>query len=179
MKRLSLVIIALLVLLGLGYFFLNSGGSLPTQDTKQTGDFKPDPSGATFIFDDGPITFSKGKADKVEGVFAEEIVLTDDVAYGDLNSDNKSDTAVLILRSGGGSGSFIYVAALISSLSSYKGTNALYIGDRIVPQSVSIEDGQITVTYLDRKSDEPMAVEPTVETTKKFVLRSGSLVEIN
>jgi hypothetical protein len=143
--------------------------------------FRPDPSSATFTFDDGPVTLSRGKIERpiAQGSsFIEEIVLTDKVAYGDINGDQKEDAAILILRSGGGSGSFIYVAAMVSGPVNYRGSNAVFIGDRIMPDTITVEGARIKVTYLDRRSDEPMAAQPTVPVTKEYIYRSGNLEEI-
>ena len=81
------------------------------------------------------------------------------------------------MRYGSGSGTFIYAAAYLSGPVNYKGTEALFIGDRIAPQSVSISQGVVTVSYLDRKDDEPLSAEPTVSKNMQFVVRGGAFVE--
>lgn len=139
--------------------------------------FHPDPSNATFIFDDGPITLSDGRSMRAatpQSALSEEIAIIDTVAYGDINQDNKEDTVLLLTRYGGGSGTFIYAAAFVSGPVSYKGSRVLFIGDRVAPQSISINRGIITVEYLDRNPSEAFAAEPTVLTSKQFIYSNST-----
>lgn len=178
--------IILLVILG-GIALLYFANTRQTEITRNTdpvnenGSIRPDPSNATFTFEDGQITLSGGTATKnIEGssLLTEEISLWGElITYGDINDDKRSDTAVIITRSGGVSGFFIYVAPFLSTSGSYKGGNAVFLGDRIAPRDISIDDGVITVEYLDRAEGEPLAADATVPTTKQFVIRSGMLVE--
>ncbi|MDP2704786.1 MAG: hypothetical protein Q8O71_00055 [bacterium] len=159
--------------------------NFPTDDnrtsiTNEDGDLRPDPSNATFIFDDGVITLSQGRNERVitpGSDFTEETALLDKLAYGDINNDKKEDVAVLLTRYGGGSGTFIYLAVFVSGPVTYRGSNAIFLGDRISPQSISISNRVITLEYLDRKSDEPFAAEPTVLVSKQFVYLNGELRE--
>ena len=154
------------------------GNSAPI--TNKTGAFQPDPSNATFIFDDESITLSGGRNEKaiVPGsTLTEETALTDILAYGDINSDNKEDVALLLTRSGGGSGTFIYLAAFVSGPVNYKGSEATFIGDRIAPQSITIKENVATVEYLDRRVDDSFTTEPTVHTSKQFIYKDGGFQE--
>lgn len=155
------VVILVLIALGVWYlFFVKNTVEVGPDDTTNQGDnFQPDPSQASFT--------------GVEG----DVALLEEKAYGDLNNDQKNDVAVLLSESGGGSGVFIYVAAYVSGPVNYKGSNAVFLGDRVAPQSISIANGVVTVKYLDREEDEPFAAEPTVPASKQFVYRSGELVE--
>ncbi len=107
----------------------------------------------------------------------EETTILDAKGSGDINNDGKQDAVVLLSQSGAGSGIFIYAAAYVSGPLNYKGSNAVFIGDRISPQSVSISNGIITIHYLDRKPDEPYAADPTIPTTKQLIYQNGELVE--
>ena len=144
-------------------FFFTRGDSPKTETDntpRQNESFRPDPTNATFS--------------GIEG----EATMLEEKAYGDLNADGKIDAVVLLAESGGGSGVFIYAAAYVSGPVHYKGSNAVFIGDRIAPQSVSVSSsGTATVKYLDRKEDEPFAAEPTVPATLELVYKNGELVE--
>ncbi|MDB5254405.1 MAG: hypothetical protein JWL80_471, partial [Parcubacteria group bacterium] len=105
-----------------------------------------------------------------------ETSLTDVRAYGDINGDGKDDTAALLIQIGGGSGEFVYLVGYVSGTVTYKGTNAVFIGDRIQPKTITIKNGVVTVNFLDRKADESFADEPTVNTSKQFVYTKGTLV---
>jgi len=159
--------------------------NFPTETTKapttnETRAFRPDPSSATFIFDNEKITLSAGKNERLivpGSVLVEEIVLMDKFAYGDLNADGKEDTVLLLARYGAGSGIFVYLAAFASGPVTYKGSKAIFIGDRIAPQSLFIKGSAVTVEYLDRKPDEAFAAEPTVSVSKQFIYKNGEFVE--
>lgn len=176
------VIILLLVIGVIGALYLATRDEQVEIKVPSTTDSstRPDPSNATFEFEDGFVTLFGGSGTRSiapDSGIKEEITLTDMMAYGDLNSDKRNDAAVLIVRTGGGSGVFVYVAGFVSGLVNYKGTNALFVGDRVSPKSVSIANGVVTVTYLDRRADEPFAAEPTLEVSKQYSYSSGKLVE--
>lgn len=176
MKKLILIVI---VIAGLIFFFKNNFDSKPTQNNTPNVSGEANPLNATFSFDDGSVTLSDGVGDKegAEGGFSERVELLEERATGDLNGDSKNDSVVLLARSGGGSGVFIYVAAYISGPVGFKGSNAIFLGDRISPQSIEIVNSVAKVNYLDRKPDEPFAAEPTVPMTEEFVYRDGAFRE--
>lgn len=184
MKKLTVLIITLLVL-GLIYYSYtkespDTDNTVANTTQNTDGSFRPDPSNATFIFDDGPITLKDGRNERElvpNSAFIEETVILDQFSYGDINDDKKTDAALMIARYGSGSGTFIYVAVFASGPVSYAGSKAIFIGDRISPQSISINDGIITVGYLGRDPGEALAAEPTVSMSKQFIWRSGELQE--
>ncbi|MEK7176118.1 MAG: hypothetical protein AAB695_01955 [Patescibacteria group bacterium] len=155
--------IAIIILAAAAFFYYMPNISLNVKNdgaskTSQSGDFRPDPSSAVF-----------------SGV--EEATVLENRAYGDLNNDGKTDVVVFLAESGGGSGVFIYAAAYVSGPINYKGSNAVFLGDRIAPQNVFIKNGIVTVSYLDRGPDEPFAAEPTFAVSKELVYRNGTLEE--
>lgn len=100
-------------------------------------------------------------------------------AFGDLNADGVQDTAFIVTQTSGGSGTFFYVVAVLSSPSGYTGTDAVLLGDRIAPQTTAIENGVVVVNYADRKPDESFAVSPSIAVTKYLKVVNGTLVEEN
>ncbi len=100
------------------------------------------------------------------------------VAYGELDGDGKEDAALVLAWSGGGSGTFYYAAAAIVRDGSYAGTNGVFLGDRIVPRTLEIRAGVISVGYLDRRPGQPMAAPPGEVRTKRLAFRGGALEEI-
>ncbi|MDO8565125.1 MAG: hypothetical protein Q7R67_00660 [bacterium] len=161
-----LKIILLVGALGLLYYVYHIAA--PTQSDNTNVDktnFTLDPSNATFTIEGEPV------------ILSEDVALLPNKTTGDLNNDEKPDQALLLAQSGGGSGVFVYIASYVSGPINYKGTNALFLGDRIAPQSITIANGVVTVTYLDRGKDEALAAEPTIKVTKKFVYKNGELVE--
>jgi len=165
------------------FYFNRSKEKTPSEaitPVSENGNFKPDPSNATFTFVDGPITLSNGVIDRSvvpDSSVMEEISLLDDTAYGDINNDKKIDAVTLLARFGGGSGTFIYAGAFVSGPVNYKGSNVIFIGDRINPQSVSISDGIVTIKYLDRNPDQAFSEEPTIQKTMELIYSDGELKE--
>ena len=178
-----------LLILGIGYaiwYTSNKTASNPVPLTNKTNiespstSTRPDPSNATFKFEDGSITLTKGtnKEPVTKGSSAiQETTILEPIGYGDINKDGKEDAVVALMQSGAGTGSFIYIGAYVSGTINYKGTNVLYVGDRIVSKSIVIDKGEITFSYIDRKPDEPMDAEPTVSAYKTFVYTNGELKE--
>ena len=96
---------------------------------------------------------------------------------GDLNSDGLNDYAMILTQNSGGSGTFYYVVAGISSPNGIIGTNGILLGDRISPENISIDNGRILVNYAERKIDEPMTAQPSVGVSKYLVVNDGRLIE--
>ncbi len=99
----------------------------------------------------------------------------------DMNGDGLLDSAFLLQQETGGSGTFFFVVAAINTKTGYRPTKALFLGDRIVPQSISIDPRnprQFIVDYLDRKPGEPMASAPSVLVSKRIALKNGALGEV-
>lgn len=185
MRKFIVAVIVLFVLVAVGYFItINSPGSKETPENSRANnnleESRPDPSNATFIFDDGSVTLSAGKGvtPVISGSsLVEETVILDKFGFGDLNADGKDDTALFLARYGAGSGTFIYLGVYVSGPVTYRGSNVIFIGDRISPQAISIKDGVISVDYLGRAFDEPFNAEPTIPVTQYYVYRNGKLQE--
>jgi hypothetical protein len=88
--------------------------------------------------------------------------------YGDMTGDGDKDAALLILHDSGGSGSFYYVAAALNEQQHFKGTNALLLGDRIIPKEIKIRNGSVLVKFVDLHPEESMSTTPSI--TKSIVL---------
>ena len=181
-KKIVLGLVVVLVLVGV-YFLMRTGSSgdkVGSPTVSQNGELRPDPSNATFTFDGEAVTLSNGKSEEEVApgsAMVEETLLLDKFAYGDINADGKEDTLLLLARYGAGSGTFIYLAGFVSGPVTQRGTEAVFIGDRITPQSVSLNGDTILVRYLDRKSSEALAAEPTVPSSKQFIYRNGGFQE--
>jgi len=85
--------------------------------------------------------------------------------YGDLDGDGDKDAAVLLVHDPGGSGTFYYVAVAMRESCDYQGTNGVFLGDRIVPESLDIRNGIVIARYAIRQSDEPMSTAPSIRRT--------------
>lgn len=120
----------------------------------------------TFTIDGAPMTLTTSGV----SYFGNE-------AIGDLNSDGEDDAAFLVTYNGGGSGTFYYIiVALKTGSDTYQGMNAIFLGDRIAPQTTEIKDGMVTVNYADRTPTDPMTAAPSMGVSKHFAIEKGVLV---
>jgi hypothetical protein len=78
----------------------------------------------------------------------------------------KTAAAVFLVDDPGGSGTYFYVGV---ALAGGPAINAVFLGDRIEPQSIAFRGNGIVVTYLDREPSDPMIAKLTV--TKRLTLR--------
>jgi hypothetical protein len=98
--------------------------------------------------------------------------------YGDLDGDADEDAAVLLVHAPGGSGTFYYVATALKLDGTYRGQNAVLIGDRVAIRSVAIRNGIVITNYADRRFEQPMTTPPSVNKSKYLTVRGDELEEI-
>lgn len=84
-------------------------------------------------------------------------------AVGDATGEGEQDAALLLANDPGGSGTFYYAVLAVNRGGAYQATNAVALGDRIVPKGIDYVDGHFVYNFLDRKSGASMASEPDVE----------------
>ena len=140
------------------------------------------PFNAAYIIEGQEIRLHEGKASKQAAPGSATMIRTlifGNPQYGDLNHDGFDDAVVLLGHLPGGSGNFFYVAAALFDGSGWKGTRAVFLGDRIIPESIEIKNGLVTVHYLDRRPDEPFSTPAAVETEKKMILNGNALSIVN
>ena len=98
-----------------------------------------------------------------------------DPVYGDVDGDGEDDAAVVLVHDPGGSGTFYYIGVVLNAANGNQENQTVLIGDRIVLELVTIFDGAVIVGYLQRRPDEPMSAEPTIEKTATIRLNHGRL----
>ena len=111
---------------------------------------------------------------------ASEVVITllpELSAFGDLDGDGVADAAAVLAGSGGGSGTFISLAALLNEEGRPRHIATAYLGDRVRVTSVAIDSGEVLVSLVSHAPTDPLCC-PTLETTRRFRLRQGSLEEV-
>ena len=99
-------------------------------------------------------------------------------ASGDLDGDGLADTAFLITQSRGGSGTFFYVVVALTTPAGHTGTNAILLGDRIAPQSLTIVNRTLVVPYAVRAPGTPLSSPPTLGVSQTLRLVGPSLIPI-
>jgi hypothetical protein len=135
---------------------------------------------ATYVVEGEPISLVNGLAEKeiAPGSASKQITkYFGNEATGDLNGDGQADVAFLLTQDSGGSGTFYYVAVALKTDSGYKGTNAIFLGDRIAPQSTEIQGGRLIVNYADRNPGEPFTAQPSLGVSKYFKIIDSKLIE--
>src|SRR6185437_1787599 len=166
-----LAIVAVLVLSAAIYFDWARGGKQPVAF---------DPLNATYAIDGQPVVLVNGKASVPAAPGAASMVTTSafgEPVMGDLNGDGTQDAALMLVQDSGGSGTFYYAAAALHVTTGTQGTNAVFLGDRIAPQNIEIQNGEIIANYADRKPGEPMTDQPSVGVSKYLMLQGNTLVE--
>jgi hypothetical protein len=105
-------------------------------------------------------------------------MLGEQYGFGDLDGDSDIDAAVMLITQSGGSGTFYTLAAVLDDNGTPVHRGSAFLGDRIMIESVAIDNGQITVELVTQGPDDPMS-RPTIHTTRTFVLIAGELSESN
>lgn len=104
-----------------------------------------------------------------------EATLSPRYAIGDLGGDSLPDAAVVLMTSGGGSGEFCELYAVLNNGGTARPVGSILLGDRVRLDSVWIADRQVRVSYLTHAHDDPMCC-PSLSVTRAFELRGDSLV---
>lgn len=188
MRKIFIIIVAIAVIIilvvgGLGIYRFNfTQGEVELQQTGRLNSLTGAPNG-TYLINGQQVTLVNGKANQASAPGSASRTVTSyfgNAATGDLNGDGLIDAAFLLTQDTGGSGLFYYVAVSLATTSPAKiqGTNAVYLEDRISPQSTEIVDGKVIVNFMDHGKDDAMAGTPTVATTKYFSVSGTELKEI-
>ncbi len=177
----KLIIFLVVVIAGglVGYWVKTSDTKVETvQPTTVTGDYKNNSysiEGETVVLKNGEYESeaAPGSVEKITTQFFGNEV------KADFNADGKEDVAFILTQDGGGTGIFYYVVAALKTDTGYKGTNGIFLGDRIAPQTTEFKNGMIVVNYADRKPGEPFSTDPSVGVSKYLKVTGGTLVEVS
>ncbi len=102
-------------------------------------------------------------------------LVDDAVAFGDLDDDGIADAAVVVFTSGGGSGTFRYLIAVLDRDGAPVQAARVYLGDRVPVESMTISSGEIVMEMLAHRRSDGLCC-PTLNITRGFVLRGDQLV---
>ena len=126
-----------------------------------------------------PIQFEDGEGSIAYGEGATERdyagIEDDMVAFGDLDGDGIADAAVVVFTSGGGSGTFKYLIAVLDRDGTPVQAARVYLGDRVQVESVTIASGEIVMDMLAHRRSDGLCC-PTLNITRGFALRGDQLV---
>jgi hypothetical protein len=128
------------------------------------------PASPSPVYSSTDISHALAQKNKVK---ANEQYFGSEVA-GDLNGDGISDVAFVISRADPERGTLYYIVTALAGEKGHTGTNLLFLGDKAEPQVISITDGIVGVSYIDRSNK-------TSTSTQYFYAQvlDGKLEQIN
>jgi hypothetical protein len=168
-RKVVIIASALAVVVVIGAIF----ATLSRPETSPATPVLLDPAAATYVIDGTTVTLSAGRADTAIG----NVALFGTPAHGDIDGDGREDAAVILTADAGGSGTMFYAGAVLAR-EGEKPLAAVFVGDRIAPQGVSVRGGIVSLAYADRYPWEPFATEPHIGKEKRLTLTRGMLVDV-
>ncbi len=142
----------------------------------------PDVANGTYTIEQRTVTLRDGVFEEPAAPGSAAKITTrllDARDVGDLAGKGLRDAAVVLTQTGGGSGTFYYLVAVLNA-GSGKGTAtpAVLLGDRIGVEGIGIASGKITVRLMVRGPGEPFAAAPSLRATRIFEVKAGALSEV-
>jgi hypothetical protein len=118
----------------------------------------------------------------VDGEFSDEeaaidVGLTGDVAFGDLNGDRVPDAALILVGSGGGTGVFLDLAAVLNLDGEPAPVDTVFLGDRVQIEDLWIEGGRVLLDVITHGPEDPMCC-PTQTARLAYALENDTLTEL-
>ena len=128
---------------------------------------------------DTPIRLVDGMGTLVYGEGATERetvgIVNDTVAFGDLDGDGIADAAVVVFISGGGSGTFIHLVAVLDRNGAPEQAAWAFLGDRVPVRNLTIAGGRIVAHTVTHRPSDGLCC-PTLDVTRTFGLEGDQLV---
>lgn len=156
-EKIKYILIAILLLIGL--YVLNNAfkkGEAPVSSDYKNIEYTIAGQKIKLINGSSEVESAPGSSSKtITKYFGNEL-------KKDLDGDGREDVAFLLTQNSGGSGTFFYLAGALNKESGWTGTEAVFIGDRIAPQTTDSGEGRIViVNYADRKPGESFSTQPS------------------
>lgn len=104
--------------------------------------------------------------------------LLDTVIYGDINLDGSEDALVFLNTQNGGTGHFIELAAVLNLSGSAFNISTLDLGDRVVVESGTIQDGAVTLDLRVHGPNDPACC-PSQLATWNYHFDGTQLVQVS
>ncbi len=128
-----------------------------------------------------PVTLKDGRYEGepflADGASRPTVILIDHmVAVGDLDADGEQDAAVLLVENSGGSGSFVYLAAVSLAGGKAKNLATTQLGDRVQVRNLSQAEGAVVVDLIVAGEEDASAL-PATKVRKTFQVSDGTLTE--
>lgn len=170
-------IIAVLILSAAAYsaYYIYNLQAFKNPQLPETPDYK----NTTYTIEGSQVTLVNGSSVTPIENSSASVVTTyfGNELFKDLNDDGRDDVVSLLTQQTGGSGTFYYVVAALNTVSGYVGSHALFLGDRIAPQTTESGPGkQIIVNYAERGLNEPMINQPSIAKSITLILDLPSMM---
>lgn len=180
MKKIFILALLLLVILGGWYFYNQSVTEVPKQEGDTTA---ASPKEATYIINGESFTLVDGFAEKETApgsVTTNKVSVFGEPAFGDIDGDGDEDAVLILVNEPGGSGTFYYAVIAINIDGQYQGTDGILLGDRIAPQNYRVYNRRAEVNYVVRQAGEDFSVQPSVGKTLhlQFDPETQRLIEV-
>lgn len=98
-------------------------------------------------------------------------------AIGDLDGDGSPDAAVVLGWSGGGSGTFYELFAVLNEATGLRALDGALLGDRIDLKSIVVQTGRIRIGYIGAGPNDAACC-PSKKFDQAFAIEAGKLVEV-
>lgn len=164
MKK-TYIVLVVLVLVSIATYY-----SFSKKNTGTESLVAQDPKNATYRIIGESVTLENGKATSPAAPGSASMIVTEyfgnEVNY-DFDKDGRIDTAFILTQSTGGTGTFYFLVYALNKETGYLGSEGLYIGDRIAPQTTELskevgKEDIVIVNYADRKPGESFATAPSL-----------------
>ncbi|MEM7344063.1 MAG: WG repeat-containing protein, partial [Chloroflexota bacterium] len=126
----------------------------------------------------GFVTFEEGEyRHQIDPNFAAElrILLTDEMAFGDLDGDDETDAVVIFATDSDGGGPIYQVGVVTSQEGALHHIDTKFLGDGIKIGALSIEEGEVVIDLVVHGPEDPLCC-PTLETTRRYYLLNNNLI---
>jgi len=96
---------------------------------------------------------------------------------GDLDHDGSPDAVVVLFSSGGGSGTFFELVAVLNTAQGLQPLPGVALGDRVDLRRLEVHGGAISVEFLMAGPNDPMCC-PSQQARRTYKVEAGRLVAL-
>jgi len=128
-----------------------------------------------------------GRVTLLDGVYQEPVMpgaatvtlvlLTEYVAFGDLNGDGVGDAVAVLETDPGGSGVFFELVGVVATDKGPRQIAAESLGDRTDIEGIAIDDGVVSIDLITHGPEDPMCC-PTARERRSYRLVGDSLIPL-
>lgn len=101
--------------------------------------------------------------------------MTDFISLGDLNGDGENEAVAAVAEDYGGSGTFVFLAVYQYVNDKAQFLTSIFLDDRPMINTLTIEDGKIFVDAVIHGHNDPMCC-PSLRTSRHYVLNGVNLI---